>query len=389
MKEIGADVRRDLIELANTISKTSYPNSNKLKIFFYNLLTLQEIRDHLLQLKESYTELTGLNLDDFEPMEMERIMKPLSNEYFSYLEQKGISVDFSNEKLLLSLVYKKNPRGIEARYTRLLNLVTHLFNTPTTYVAISLNIDKNKLKAKIGDEFERLSDSLIEKYSWRDKLLKAIKYYRDNTKLTNLDEALLKIFEGFLKLTNTIELLGKNLIPIEKKRQIIRNLSEPMVNLSAGIMQYKDLKERANVEIIEMITDLVNILFNVLASFGKFLSKEGEKTVIYGIIEALTPLYVLGIETSNTTEGRQVELLRNKLAKLLKERHNLIDRETVGESGQFLYEGENFWNSLLIERVLCNKTQEIFQMLGIPIKFPKTEIDYESFFKPNQDEEIY
>ncbi len=389
MKEIGADIRRDLIELANTISKTSYPNSNKLKTFFYNLLTLQEIRDHLLQLKESYTQLTGLNLDDFEPMEMEKIMKPLSNEYFSYLEQKGISVDFSNEKLLLSLVYKKNPRGIEARYTRLLNLVTHLFNTPTTYVAISLNIDKNKLKAKIGDEFERLSDSLIEKYSWRDKLLKAIKYYRDNTKLTNLDEALLKIFEGFLKLTNTIELLGKNLIPIEKKRQIIRNLSEPMVNLSAGIMQYKDSKERANVGIIEMITDLVNILFNVLATFGKFLSKEGEKTVIYGMIEALTPLYVLGIETSNTAEGRQVELLRNKLAKLLKERHNLIDRETMGESGQFLYEGENFWNSLLIERVLCNKTQEIFQILGIPIKFPKTEIDYESFFKPNQEEEIY
>jgi hypothetical protein len=162
-----------------------------------------------------------------------------------------------------------------------------------------------------------------------------------------------------------------------------------MVNLSAGIMQYKDLKEQAKVGIIEMITDLVNILFNVLATFGKFLSKEGEKTVIYGIIEALTPLYVLGIDTSNTAEGRQVELLRNKLAKLLKERHNLIDHEIGGESGQFLYEGENFWNSLLIERVLCNNTQEIYQILGIPIKFPNIEIDYESFFKPNQDEEIY
>ncbi|GEM_PF-1549634 len=389
MKEFGGDIRQELIELVNMLSKMSYPNTARLKIFFYNIITLQEVRDNLIQIKESYSKATGLEFDQLEPLSMKKLVKEISSEYFGVLEKRGIFIDFSNESLLISLIYKKNPRGIEARYNRLLNLITHLFNTPTTYLAISLNIDKNRLKNRIGEEFERLSDSFVEKYSWRDKLLKAIKYYKETVNLNELDANLLKFFEGFLKVTNTVELLGKNLLSIDKKRHLIKNLGEIMTNLSTGILQYKELKERPNAGILEITKELTNILFDIAATFGKILSKESGKTIMYGITEALTPFYVLGIETLNNIEGKQIELLRNKLAKLLKERHKLIDLEIGNGKTQSQYEGENFWNALLIERVLCNPTQEIFQILGIPIINPTEEFDYEAFFKPVREEEWY
>ncbi|MDI6851954.1 MAG: hypothetical protein QMD82_08510 [bacterium] len=389
MKEFGADIRHDLIELVNTISKMSYPNSTRLKIFFYNLLMLQEVRDNLVQIKENYSIATGLDPDQLEPLSMKKLVKQISTEYFEQLEKRGIFIDFSKKSLLISLIYKKNPRGIEARYNRLLNLVTHLFNTPTTYLAIRLNIDKTRLKNKIGEEFERLSDSLVEKYTWRDKLLKAIKHYKETVNLSEVDANLLKFFESFLKVTNTVELLGKNLLTINKKWQIIKNLGETMTSLFTGLLQYKDLKERPNAGILEIVTELMNILFDIAATFGKILSKESGKAITYGITEALAPLYVLGIETLNNTEGKQIELLRNKLAKLLKERHKLIDMEIESGTTQLLYEGENFWNALLIERVLCNSKQEIFQILGIPITNPTDEFDYEAFLKPVNEEKWY
>lgn len=389
MKEFGADIRHDLIELVNTISKMSYPNSTRLKIFFYNLLMLQEVRDNLVQIKENYSIATGLDPDQLEPLSMKKLVKQISTEYFEQLEKRGIFIDFSKKSLLILLIYKKNPRGIEARYNRLLNLVTHLFNTPTTYLAIRLNIDKTRLKNKIGEEFERLSDSLVEKYTWRDKLLKAIKHYKETVNLSEVDANLLKFFESFLKVTNTVELLGKNLLTINKKWQIIKNLGETMTSLFTGLLQYKDLKERPNAGILEIVTELMNILFDIAATFGKILSKESGKAITYGITEALAPLYVLGIETLNNTEGKQIELLRNKLAKLLKERHKLIDMEIESGTTQLLYEGENFWNALLIERVLCNSKQEIFQILGIPITNPTDEFDYEAFLKPVNEEKWY
>ncbi len=380
MKESRSDSKREIISLADQLSATLNPRVDVLKVFFLNILVLEELVDYLVELRREFEILLGLNLKNLEVSKMENVMMPLLSEYLDYLKRKGLKIASGSEKNMLPLIYRENPSGIESRLDRLINLVAHMFNTPTTYVAMALNIDRSKLKSKIGEEAERKYDPLIDLYSWRDKILKALFYYRNNNRLSKKEDVVLDFFEGYIKLTNIIEILSREKRETISKRQIVRKMSDPMGKISSGLLMYRELCFPNQAGITDMMRSLMPILSSIMATFGKILGADAEKMVSHGVGETFASIYVLGLKPSDTPEGKRAELMRSKLARLLIDRHHLVI-SSYGYKKYSDFEGENFWRAILVDQLLCNNTFEIFQILGIQVENIHDEINYDKFFE--------
>lgn len=384
MRESRSDSKREIISLTDQLSATFNPRVDVLKVFFLNILVLEELVDYLVELRREFEILLGLNLKHLKPMEMTRVMEPLATEYMNYLKRKGLKLASVSEKNMISLIYRDNPSGIESRLDRLINLVAHMFNTPTTYVAIALNIDRSKLKSKIGEEIDRKYDPLIDLYSWRDKLLKALLYYRNTNKLSKKDEVVLDFFEGYLKLSNIVEILSREKGENIDKRQIIRRIGEPMSKIFSGLLTFKELSFPSRAGIKDVISHLMPLLSSITATFGKILGADADKVISNGIGETFASLYVLGLKVPDTSEGKRVELMRSKLARLIIDRHHSAS-SNYGENKAKDFEGENFWRAILVDQLLCNNTFEIFQILGIQVENIHDEINYDKFFKLEEE----
>jgi len=373
-------LRKEIVELTNSLFETAYLNTNTLKRFFSNLIVLDEICDSLAEIRQTHALKTGINLEDVEVFQESGIFEKIYNEFAAYLQSKGIELIDRVGGDVFALTYKRNPRGIESRYERIKKVTTHLINTPTTTIALVLNIDKARLFEKLGGDADRISDSLIEKHSWRDKLLKGINYYKYSYVVNEKEFHLLSFLEGYLKLSNIIEILGKDRISSEVRNQIVERIGDPMIKISGGIIQYKDVSKGKTPDLSNMLNELNEILSKIMATFGKVLTRNSERALKYGIIESIAPIYVLGTnplgdKMLDAYESRKIETLRSKLAKLIIERHKLDESEEP--SGNLdSYEGENIWRNLLLDRVLCRNTNELFLILGLPVARPDEELNY-------------
>jgi len=379
MDKMSEALRKEILNATNSLFETTFLNTNTIKCFFYNILIFGELSSYIRELRHDYSLKTGINLEKAKPLEYKTIFDDIYTDFISYLEKKGVKLNPGFTDNLTILMYKSNPRSVEGRYYRLVKVVNHIFNTPMTGISLILNIDIEKLREKLGEECERVSDSLIEKHSWRDKILKAINHYKYSFEMNLMESSITTFWVGFLKLTNTIEILGKSEVERDVRQQIIEKLGDPISTISTGIMQYKDLYKGSPADLLSMVNNLYEILSKILATFGKILSRNSEKILEYGIIESLAPLYVLGANP-DYNDAKKVELLRAKLARILIERHKVFITNQSDES-LLLYEGENIWRLLLLEKNLCKSTHEVFLFLGLPVSEPEHQLDYELISK--------
>ncbi len=387
MKEINRnrktfETHGEIFVTANELFQITMLDTKTLKTFLYNLLLLDEIKLNILDISKPFTEV--IRKDVLTKSLTRKIYQMISEELINYFANNDIYLE---DEILITrisdLFDRQSEKNIEKRYQRIVRTVMHLFNTPITSIAIILNIEREALDRILGEVSSSFGEPLILPNSWRDRILKTLNYYTKTYSFGLQQKHLLNFFKGYIKLTNIIEILNKDTISSEERQLLVKNIGEPMIEITGGLVNYRDAKTQGGepLNLTNIITELKDILFNILSLLGKEPSPT--KSVIFtnNMLYSMASLLAVGADTEslkyiNEEDARKAEKLRLKLAKLLIEKYK-IEIEAEGE--QVIYEGELIWRDILINRELSKNKASVFTLLGIPVKNLSTPIKYEKF----------
>ncbi|MCD6589614.1 hypothetical protein J7K74_00285 [Candidatus Woesearchaeota archaeon] len=368
MKEFGNNKKegiREKIESAiNDLAREAYPDKSILINVFNNLLRLEEVRDTLVELREKYSKASGIDLGDIPVNKGWELMSDMYLEFWERLKEKRIERDEFQEERHRSLIYKSNRNGIESRYERIIKIFEHMYKTPLSNISIRLNLDREKLEKRVKDE--EIRDPLIDKDTWKAKILKALGHYKRVGQLDERTETAIRFFEKYLGLMNNIELIFRNNLSKEEREQIIKSINETIPGTISGLINYQEIaKDQVKDESLDKtIREIVKDLSPIFSFYGKHLKEEDKEIVSRAIIESITPMYILGIPPS--IDDKEIKAKREKLAKLVVKRYNPQDSSTQGSINSD--EGKNIWNDILVNNLLAQNKKEIYELLGFAIK---------------------
>ncbi|MGB9824036.1 MAG: hypothetical protein ACPLN0_04730 [Candidatus Hydrothermia bacterium] len=378
-----SEIQKEIFKTADELFAISMLDTKTLKTFLNNLLLLEEVKENIFQILEPFADILK-NPRSFSKLSNE-ITQLVSEEIINFFTSKDVFLDFEMlQNIIPSLLSQEGEKNMEKRYRRIVRTVMHMFNTPLTSVAIILNIEKNYLTKILGEEENVYAEQLIQPGSWRDRVLKMINYYTSTFSFGTSYRYLLTFFKGYIKLTNIFEILNKEFISSDDKMLLIKNIGEPMVEITGGLVNYKELHsmEGGNLSITSILKELKEVVFNMLTALGKQPSPAKEAIFTNNLMYSVASLLVIGADIDglklvNEDEGRKAEKLRVKLAKLLIEKYRI---DTEDDLAQKVYEGESIWRSILIDRELCKNRASVFTLLGFPVKNTNDYLNYDKFF---------
>ncbi|MEO0265955.1 MAG: hypothetical protein ABIM43_05025 [candidate division WOR-3 bacterium] len=374
-------IQKEITKTATELFEISMLDTKTLKTFLYNLLLFDEIRQKIREIVAPLNPALDENTRIF-PLPG-KIGQFLVKEITRYFVDKGI---FLEEELFSSRLYeflnKQSEKSIEKRYQKIMRVVTHLFNTPLTSIALTLNIDRRIFYKTLGDRVDGLGEPLVKPNSWRDRILRFLNYCISSYKLGPQQKCLLSFFKGYIKLTNIIEILNKDIISSEERQFLVKNVGEPMIEITGGLVNYRDMRYSTSktLNLNEILTELRKLIFNLLSKFGKEPSYAKETIFIYNMINSMSSFLVVGADIENLRfidedTARKAEKLRLKLAKLLIEKYKIESEEQNSQ----IYEGETIWRDILINRELSKEQASALTLLGLPVKNLSDPINYEKF----------
>jgi len=385
-REFSSDLRKIREEshrLADELFEITMFDTKTLKTFLHNLLFLEKVKaifenplpkslePHLNQLIQS-------------PTFVKTVLPLVEKEVLDFLKKANVQAEESHIRGILekSLINKSDNRVVK-RYRRILRVITHLFNTPLTPVALILNVDRETLLNFTGGEGLEHSNFLIEPFSWRDKILKLTDYFVNRRRLGLERRYLLTFFKGYMKLTYIFEVLNKESITPEERHTLAQKIGEPMVEITGGIINYKEnLGPGENkVSLSKICSELKDILVHLLEQIGKRVPPQQRQILLNNFLDSVISLLVVSADTESIKfldeeKARNAEKLRVRLAQLLIKRYWSESEEEKLE----VYEGEEIWRDLLIQRLLCKNQVGILPLLGIPVINPDAPIDYQEVF---------